>query len=198
MPACLSAGGAVLPAAGSCRHAAVTLARSGNADAASCLRPALPPGAGDISGTPARLQHAHVLGEGDHVTVTASASADAAPAPGDGMGYGGGAGLKLLLIAGQPIREPIVQHGARVLCGAGLHLCLLRVCPHLGCRLHVLEWHIICALDLHPVLTEAASCPTLPLRALAVLRSRPLCHEHAGRDCSCLCRLPGRPAAEPS
>lgn len=115
LPACLSAGGAVLPAAGSCRHAAVTLARSGNADAASCLRPALPPGAGDISGTPARLQHAHVLGEGDHVTVTASASADAAPAPGDGMGYGGGAGLKLLLIAGQPIREPIVQHGARVL-----------------------------------------------------------------------------------
>jgi redox-sensitive bicupin YhaK (pirin superfamily) len=85
----------------------------------------------------ARLQHALVLGLGDHVTATAApaaaAGADTATAataepagaaPSSSASSSGGAadggsdgfntaagGLKFLLVAGAPINEPIVQQG---------------------------------------------------------------------------------------
>lgn len=55
-------------------------------------------GSGEISGASASVEHALVLGPGDHVTATAS-----------------GEGLQFLLIAGKPIMEPIVQHGPFVM-----------------------------------------------------------------------------------
>lgn len=74
----------------------------------------LPAGAGQISGTGASLQHAIVLGPGDHLTATATAAA-AEPAGGDDADdFASGAadhGLKFLLMAGRPIDEPIVQQG---------------------------------------------------------------------------------------
>lgn len=65
-------------------------------------------GSGTMSGTPAPLQHALVLGDGDYVEAAAAAAAGAAPAE-------GAEGFKFLLIAGQPIKEPIVQHGPFVM-----------------------------------------------------------------------------------
>jgi hypothetical protein len=56
-------------------------------------------GSGSISGSAARRGHALVLGPGGHITASAS----------------GGAGLRFLLLAGQPIGEPIVQHGPFVM-----------------------------------------------------------------------------------
>lgn len=56
-------------------------------------------GAGSISGTQVSPQHTVVLGEGDHI---AAASDD-------------DEGLRFLLVAGQPIGEPIVQHGPFVM-----------------------------------------------------------------------------------
>ncbi|KAJ9521816.1 hypothetical protein QJQ45_024671 [Haematococcus lacustris] len=55
-------------------------------------------GAGNVSGTAAQPSQALVLGPGDHIEAQAG--------PGS---------LKFLLIAGQPIREPIVQHGPFVM-----------------------------------------------------------------------------------
>lgn len=77
-------------------------------------------GGGSISGTEAKVQHALVMGEGDHVTATAAAAAVGnGPAAGgaadDVAGYGEGSGLKFLLVAGAPIKEPIVQHGPFVM-----------------------------------------------------------------------------------
>jgi hypothetical protein len=77
-------------------------------------------GSGDISGTPVALQHAIVLGPGDHLTAAATAAAAAAapqgsdPTAADADGFSSAAadhGLKFLLMAGAPINEPIVQHG---------------------------------------------------------------------------------------
>jgi redox-sensitive bicupin YhaK (pirin superfamily) len=85
-------------------------------------------GAGSISGSPAKMQHALVLGDGDHITAQAAAAAAAAGSAAaesgqagvsdgesNGYGQGEGSGLKFLLIAGQPIGEPIVQHGPFVM-----------------------------------------------------------------------------------
>ncbi|KAF6260846.1 RmlC-like cupin domain-containing protein [Scenedesmus sp. NREL 46B-D3] len=84
-------------------------------------------GAGSISGSTARVHHALVLGDGDHITAQGAAAAGAggaaaAPGPGhgdgsdsNGYGQGEGSGLKFLLVAGQPIGEPIVQHGPFVM-----------------------------------------------------------------------------------
>lgn len=56
-------------------------------------------GGGSLGGQAVAIQHAYVFGnEGD--TVRASAGAE---------------GLKFLLVAGQPINEPIVQHGPFVM-----------------------------------------------------------------------------------
>jgi redox-sensitive bicupin YhaK (pirin superfamily) len=78
-------------------------------------------GAGSISGSPAKMQHALVLGDGDHITAEAAAAAESGQAGGvsnresNGYGQGEGSGLKFLLMAGQPIGEPIVQHGPFVM-----------------------------------------------------------------------------------
>jgi redox-sensitive bicupin YhaK (pirin superfamily) len=76
-------------------------------------------GAGSISGSPAKMHHALVLGDGDHITAKAAAAGDKAGAVSDsgsnGYGQGEGSGLKFLLMAGQPIGEPIVQHGPFVM-----------------------------------------------------------------------------------
>jgi len=56
-------------------------------------------GEGVISGTAARPEHALVLDEGSYVEATSDSDS----------------GLKFLLIAGQPIKEPIVQHGPFVM-----------------------------------------------------------------------------------
>ncbi|WIA14662.1 hypothetical protein OEZ85_003164 [Tetradesmus obliquus] len=84
-------------------------------------------GAGSISGSPAKMQHALVLGDGDHITAEAAAAAAAAASSttsvsdgagsgeSNGYGQGEGSGLKFLLMAGQPIGEPIVQHGPFVM-----------------------------------------------------------------------------------
>lgn len=58
-----------------------------------------------------------MLGQGDHITAKASTAA-ASPKGGDSDtegAYGEGQGLKFLLIAGRPIKEPIVQHGPFVM-----------------------------------------------------------------------------------
>ncbi|KAG2491833.1 hypothetical protein HYH03_009790 [Edaphochlamys debaryana] len=57
-------------------------------------------GEGKVSGTKAAPEHTLVLGPGDHVSA---------------VGGAGPAGLKFLLVAGQPIGEPIVQHGPFVM-----------------------------------------------------------------------------------
>jgi hypothetical protein len=101
---------------------------------AACCRGA---GAGDISGTAVQMQHALVFGDGDHVKATAAAAAaltqqqksttaaaaSRSPTAGDNnaqQGHGStassaAAGLKFLLVAGVPIKEPIVQHGPFVM-----------------------------------------------------------------------------------
>eukprot|EP00798_Chlamydomonas_sp_ICE-L_P021311 gene21311-28242_t len=56
-------------------------------------------GSGTISGTKGVIEQALVLGEGDHIRADAT----------------GPDGFKFLLIAGQPIKEPIVQHGPFVM-----------------------------------------------------------------------------------
>ncbi len=55
-------------------------------------------GSGKIGATQASPAHALVLGPGDHLHAQASESSP----------------LKFLVIAGQPINEPIVQVGGRV------------------------------------------------------------------------------------
>jgi hypothetical protein len=79
---------------------------------------ALPSGCGQISGTSVALQHAIVLGPGDHLTAAAATAAAAPqgsdPTAADADGFSSAAadhGLKFLLMAGAPINEPIVQHG---------------------------------------------------------------------------------------
>ncbi|KAG2434196.1 hypothetical protein HXX76_007922 [Chlamydomonas incerta] len=57
-------------------------------------------GEGKISGSRAQPEQTLVLGPGDHLVASAG---------------GGAAGLKFLLVAGQPIGEPIVQHGPFVM-----------------------------------------------------------------------------------
>lgn len=56
-------------------------------------------GQGEVGGTPARNEQALVLDSGDHVTFRG----------------GDKEGMRLLLIAGRPINEPIVQHGPFVM-----------------------------------------------------------------------------------
>mmetsp|Transcript_21360 Transcript_21360/g.46698 ORF Transcript_21360/g.46698 Transcript_21360/m.46698 type:complete len:293 (-) Transcript_21360:786-1664(-) len=56
-------------------------------------------GAGKISGTKATPEQALVLGEGDHLVASTDSEE----------------GLRFLLIAGRPIKEPIVQHGPFVM-----------------------------------------------------------------------------------
>lgn len=56
-------------------------------------------GSGRICGTQASCEHALVFGPGDHVTATTSDEE----------------GLRFLLIAGQPIGEPVVQYGPFVM-----------------------------------------------------------------------------------
>lgn len=83
-------------------------------------------GAGSISGSPAQMQHALMLGGGDHITAEAAAAAASSAVDSavsgvssggesNGYGQGEGSGLRFLLIAGQPIGEPIVQHGPFVM-----------------------------------------------------------------------------------
>lgn len=70
-------------------------------------------GAGEISGTPVSLHHAIVLGPGDHLTAAAAA---AGGSPGDTSSSSSSSqGLKFLLMAGAPIKEPIVQQGPFVM-----------------------------------------------------------------------------------
>lgn len=73
-------------------------------------------GSGSISGTEATPQHALVLGDGDHITAVAAAAAAPSSSGSDTEGaYGEGTGLRFLLIAGAPIKEPVVQHGPFVM-----------------------------------------------------------------------------------
>ena len=75
-------------------------------------------GAGEVSGSQASIEHAMVLGPGDHITAKASEN-----------------GLNFLLIAGRPIGEPIVQHGPFVMntqqvrTSEELQFALPSVCP---------------------------------------------------------------------
>ena len=56
-------------------------------------------GSGQICGTQGSCQHALVFGPGDHVTATTNDEQ----------------GLRFLLVAGQPIGEPVVQYGPFVM-----------------------------------------------------------------------------------
>jgi redox-sensitive bicupin YhaK (pirin superfamily) len=56
-------------------------------------------GTGQLSGTKARRGHALVLGPGGHITASTNSSS----------------GLRFLLLAGQPIGEPIQQYGPFVM-----------------------------------------------------------------------------------
>ena len=56
-------------------------------------------GSGKICGTQGSCEHALVLGPGDHVTATTNDEE----------------GLRFLLVAGQPIGEPVVQYGPFVM-----------------------------------------------------------------------------------
>jgi redox-sensitive bicupin YhaK (pirin superfamily) len=58
-------------------------------------------GSGTICDSPAAPEQALVLGPGDHISATAA--------------HDSSKGLKFLLIAGRPIKEPIVQHGPFVM-----------------------------------------------------------------------------------
>ena len=56
-------------------------------------------GSGKLSGTKGSEKQAIVFGDGDHVQITGESDTD----------------LRLFLVAGQPINEPVVQYGPFVM-----------------------------------------------------------------------------------